>query len=174
VKYFLLPTILLTGCLTNYKIPSNKYGDKLISTTKNADGTTTYKFYRHNWEYVDIAQQHKLLERKVYNNERLVYRYPIREANVRPTNFLLKSGKNFLTKTGSDTITFINDDLPVMNRHFWGKGVMIQRITENCYIVKPATDNIAYARFYISTTHNYEEIRNDNGFIADSLILPVR
>jgi hypothetical protein len=174
VKHFLLLTIILTGCLTNYKIPSKNYDDKIISTSKNIDGTTTYKFYRHDLEYVDIAKQHKLLERKVYDHKQIIYRYPILETNVKPSKIFLKSGNDFLIKTGSDTIVFINDELPVMNRHFWGKGVVFSRITENSYLIKPSSDNTGYARFYISTSHNYEEINNDKGFIADSLVLPIR
>ena len=174
VKYFLLATIILTGCTTSYKIPSKKYDDKLISTTKNPDGTTTYKFSRHDMEYVDIARHHKLLDRKVYDNNQIIYRYPILKNNVEPTKIVLKSGNDFLAKTGSDTIAFINDELPVMNRHFWGKGVVLSRITENSYLIKPTANNTGYARFYISVSDNYEEVKNGNGFISDSLVLPIR
>ena len=86
----------------------------------------------------------------------------------------MTSGNDFLSKTGSDTIVFINDDLPVMNRYFWSKGVIFKRITENTYLIKPSSENTGYARFYISISHNYEEIENEMGFISDSLILPIR
>jgi hypothetical protein len=173
MKYLFLLSIILTGCMTKYRIPSKKYGDKVISTSKNSDGTRTVRFYRHNLEYVDIANRHKLLDRKVYNNKQVIYRYPILEKNVKPSEFYLKSGNDFLMKTGTDTLVFIND-LPIMNRHFWGKGVMFSRITENTYLVRPSKDNNGLAKFYISTTHNYEEIENDKGFIADSLIVSIR
>ena len=127
VKYFLLVSIILTGCLTSYKIPSKKYGDKLISTIQSGDGTTTYQFSRHDLEYVDIARGHKLLERKVYDRKQIIYRYPI-----------------------------------------------FSRLTENSYLIKPAANNIGYARLYISVSDNYEEVKNRNGFISDSLVLPIR
>ena len=174
MKYFLLLTIIFTGCLTSYKIPSKKYDDKLISTTKNPDGTTTYKFSRHNLEYVDIARQRKLLDRKVYDNNQIIYRYPILKNNVEPTKIALKSGNDFLANTRSDTIVFINDGLPIMNRHFSGKGVVFSRITENSYLIKPSSNNIGYARLYISVSDNYEEVKKRNGFISDSLVLPIR
>ncbi len=164
----------MTGCLTTYKIPSKKYDDKIISTSKNLDGTTTYKFYRHDLEYVDTAERHKLLDRKVYDNNQIVYRYPILETNVKPSKIFLKSGNNFLSKTESDTIMFINDNLPIMNRYFWGKGIMFTRITENSYLVKASVNNKGYARFYISVSDNYEEIKKGNGFISDSLVLPIK
>jgi hypothetical protein len=165
---------MLTGCLTKYKIPSQKYGDNLLSTTKEPEGLTTYKFNRHNLTYIDKAKSGKLIERKVYDNDQIVYRYPILKTNIGPTQIFLKSGNDFLAKMGSDTVIFINNDLPIMNRHFWGKGIVFSRVTENTYLVKPTAGNSGFAKFYVSTTHNYEEIKNDNGFIADSLILPIR
>jgi hypothetical protein len=165
--------MFLTGCMTTYKIPSKKYGDKLILASK-ADGTTTYKFIRHNLTYIDIAKQHKLIERKVYNKDQIIYRYPILKSNIGYCKILLKSGNDFLAKAGSDTLIFITNDLPTMNRHFWGKGIVLSRITGNNYLVRPSIDNDGYARLYISATDNYEEIKKDKSFIADSLILSVR
>jgi hypothetical protein len=160
--------------LTSYKIPSKKYGDKPISTIQSGDGTTTYQFSRHDLEYVDIARGHKLLERTVYDRKQIIYRYPILKNNVGPTKIVLKSGNRFLAKTGSDTVVFINNGLPVMNRNFWAKGVVFSRLTENTYLIKPAANNIGYARLYISVSDNYEEVKNRNGFISDSLVLPIR
>ena len=174
MKIFLPTIFLVTACSSAYKIPSHKYDDKIISTSQNSNGTTTYKFYRHDLVYIDTANKHKLLDRKVYDGDQLVYRYPVLKVNVRPSKIFLKSGNSFLDKSKVDTVMFINNDLPAMNRLLWGKGVIITKLTENAYRIKASPDNTGFARIYISTTHNYEEIENDNGFIADSLVLQVK
>jgi hypothetical protein len=174
VKYLLFFSIVLTGCRSSYNIPSQKYGDNLISTTKSSDGTTTNKFMRHDLTYVDIAKQNKLLERKVFDYEQLVYRYPILRSNIKPGKIFLRSGHSFLSTTLSDTLVFVNDYLPVMNRHFWAKGVVISTLTDSSYLVKTNVNNNGYARFYISVSDNYEEVKKGNGFISDSLVLPIR
>jgi len=165
---------MLTACSTSYQIPSKKYDDKMISTSKKSDGTTMYKFHRHGLIYVDTAKKHRLLDRKVYDGDQLVYRYPVLAKNVKPGIILLKSGNDFLDQSKGDTIVYIGNDLPVMNRYFWGKGVMLARLTETSYLIKPSPNNTGVAKLYISTTHNYEEIKDDKGFIADSLVLIIK
>jgi hypothetical protein len=174
MKYSLLIAILFTGCLTRYSIPSKRYNDTILSTAHNADLSTTYRFKRHDWEYEDIVKRHKLLERRVYDSGQLVYRYPVLRGNVRPSDFFLKSGRVFLTGNGVDTLVFINEDLPTMNRFIWASGVTLMKITENTYWVKPLANNKDFAKFYVSVGHNMEEVKNDKGFIADSLVLPIR
>ena len=138
------------------------------------DGTVTKTFLRHDLTYVDMAKQKKLIGRNVFNEGRLIYRYPILRSNVGASKIYLTSGNNFISKTTVDTINFTNDDLPIMNRHFWGKGIVFTKITDSSYIIKPTNDNLATANFYISASHNYEEIKKDKGFIADSLVLSIR
>ena len=173
-KYFLLLSIILMGCFSSYRVPSKKYGDQLLSINKNLDGTISKTFLRHGLTYVDKSKQKKLIERKVYDEQRLIYRYPILRSNVGASKIFLASGNNFISKTTVDTLILINNDLPIMNRHFWGKGVVFTRLTDSSYIIKPTSDNTGPSKFYISTSHNYEEIKNDNGFIADSLVLSIR
>ncbi len=174
MKYLVLLIVLLTACISNYTIPSKKYDDEMISTSKNLDGTTTHKFYRHGLEYNDVANGQKLLSRKVYDNRLVIYRYPVLEENVNSSKLFLKSGNDFLSRTGTDTLVFINEDLPIMNRRFWGKGILFSRITNNSYLLQPAQNNDNLAKIYVSASHNYEEIQNSKDFIADSLILPIR
>src|SRR5438552_1672013 len=129
MKYLFLMSIILTGCFSSYHVPSKKYGDQLLSTNRNVDRTTTNTFLRHGLTYVDKAKQKKLIERNVYDEGRLIYRYPILRSNVGASKIYLTSGNNFISKTTVDTIILINNDIPIMNRHFWGKGIVFTRLT---------------------------------------------
>jgi hypothetical protein len=174
VKKIILAVFVLTSCGTNYKIPSKNYDDMLISSTKNADGSKTLKFYRHDLKYIDVAKHGKLITRTVYNSNVMIYRYPISRNNVDPTKIFLRSGNNFISKTSKDTVIFRNSSLPIMNRYFYGKGVSLKRITESTYEVAAIADNTNFAGFYVLTTVNFEEIKNRKGFISDSLIFPIK
>ena len=164
----------MIGCIPSYHVPSKKYGDQLLSTTKNVDGIVTNTFLRHGLTYVDQAEQKKLIKRNVFDEGRLIYKHPILKSNIGASKIFLRSGNNFVSKTTVDTIILINNDLPIMNRHFWGEGVVFSRLTDSSYTIKPTSDNSGTAKFYISTSHNYEEIKSDQGFIADSLVLSIR
>lgn len=173
LKYLFLMSIILTSCFSSYKVPSKKYGDQLISKKQNADGTSTSTFLRHGLTYVDKAKRKKLIERNVFDEGRLIYRYPILRSNVGASKIYLTSGNNFISKVKADTIIFINNDLPIMNRHFWGNNIALTPLTDSSYILKSRV-NTGILRFYISASDNYEEIKNDNGFIADSLGLTTK
>lgn len=174
LKYLIAVSIILTSCSSTYKTPSKKYSDQLLSSHKNPHGTTTNTFLRHGLTYVDKTKKNKLIERNVYDKGQLIYRYPILRSNLKPSKIYLRSGNNVISKTKTDTVVFINSDLPVMNRHFWGKGIMLSKLSDSTYIGKAISENSRTATFYISTSDNYEEIQNDKGFIADSLVLSVR
>ncbi len=85
----------------------------------------------------------------------------------------LTSGNNFMSKVKADTIIFINKDLPIMNRRFWATNIALTPLTDSSYIFKTRA-NTGVAKFYVSASDTYEEIKNGNGFIADSLVLTIR
>ncbi len=164
----------MAGCFSSYNVPSKKYGDQLLSTNKNLNDITTHTFLRHGLTYVDKTKKKKLIERNVYDEGQLIYRYPVRRSNVGASKIYLTSGNNFILKTTADTVVLINNNLPIMNRHFWGKGIRLSRLTDSSYIIRPTSDNTGAAKFYISASDNYEEIENNKGFIADSLEISIR
>jgi hypothetical protein len=166
-------SIILTSCFSSYKVPSKKYGDQLVSKKHNANGTSTNTFLRHGLTYIDKAKQKKLIERHVYDDGRLIYRYPILRSNVGASKIYLTSGNNFISKAKGDTIVFINNDLPTMNRHFWGNNITLSPLTDSSYILKTKAET-GVAKFYVSASDIYEEIKNGNGFIADSLVITIR
>ena len=167
-------SIILTSCSSTYKIPSKKYGDHLLSTNKNADGTFTNIFLRHGLTYVDKVKKKKLIERNVYDEGRLIYTYPILRSDLQPSKIYLTSGNNFISKGKADTVIFENKNLPVMNRHFWGQGITLRKLTDSSFLIKPSSSNSGVAKCYISASDNYEEIAKDNGFISDSLVLTTK
>ena len=174
LKYLIAVSIILTSCSSSYKTPSKKYGDQLLSTDKNLDGTTTNTFLRHGLTYVDKSEKKKLIARKVYDQQRLIYRYPVLRSNLKASKIYLISGNNFISKGTADTIIFQNSDLPVMNRHFWGQGITVRKLTDTSFVIKPSSNNLGIVRFYVSASDNDEEIANNNGFISDSLVLKTR
>jgi len=166
-------SIILTSCFSSYKVRSKKYSDQLVSKKQNADGTSTSTCLRHGLTYIDKAKQKRLTERNVFADGGLIYRYPILRSNVGASKIYLTSGKNFISKATADTIICSNNDLPIMNRHFWGNNITLLPLTDSSYIIK-TRDKTGVAKFYVSASDIYEEIKNGNGFIADSLVLTIR
>ena len=169
VVYFISGLILLFGCS-----PKNIYTDSIINKSKNIEGFEIVQFNRHGLIYIDKRKQNKIIERSVFDDGRLMYRYPITKESIGTTTLALQSGKNSLELGVIDTLRIGYGNLPAMNKHIIAKGGTITRLDDSTYLVKTLNPNSKKVTVYIQVSVNYEEIKNDRGFIADSLLLDIR
>ena len=171
---FIFTLFILSACQSSSKYSEKRYDDENISKTKKINGIYNREFFWHGLKYYDKINGHKLIERKVYAEEKLLYKYPINQSNFPKTKIWLASGNNFLQKSVYDTIFFSNPELPWMNRIAWCRGATISRVSDSSYLIRATKDAISKSGFFISVSTNYEEIKNNNGFVSDSLILFVK
>ena len=166
--FFGLIIVLFLSCSSG-KIPKSVN----ILTTKNAGDSYTKQHFRKGWMFVDSIQSKQIIERKVYLNGSLMYRFPIRKSELAKSDIQLQSGNNYLSSGIPDTLSFKNVNLPVMNRHLYTTGGTISKISDSSYLIKSVgtSRNVV---FYVSVSANLDEINNSEQFISDSLVLPVR
>ena len=169
---FLLLTLI--NCRTSRLYSKKYYDDEVISVSEKIHGVYFRNFKRHNLLYIDKTDGKQIIERKVFRDSNLLYRYPIVKSNIPMTDIKLLSGNNYLKKDFNDTIQIINSGLPIMNRTVYVKGALISRTSDSTYLIK-AKDSISLqAKFYITASDNFEEIKNRKSFISDSLIVEIR
>lgn len=141
----------------------------------NFEDTIIKKFTRHNGLlYIDKKVKKKIISREVYSDNKLVYKYPITRENIVKGTICLGTGNNFLIKGLSDTIYFKNYVLPITNRLAAMKGGQISRLTDTSYIVRSNSSIGTSAVFILTASDNFEEIKNRETFIVDSIVLSIK
>ena len=153
---------------------SRKFNDQIISKSKDGNGITHKRFNRHDLMYVDKLNGNKILTREVFSNNTLMYRYPFLQRDLIKTELKLLSGNNFLTRSVIDTIFVSTKALPVMNRTVYVKGAMISRTSDSTYLIKTKDSVSLRATFVVTAYDNFEEISGRQGFIVDSLVIPIK
>ncbi len=166
--HLILGLILFFGCSLK-----NIYTDSIINKSKDIEGFYIVEFKRHGLIYIDKRKQNRIIERSVFEEGKLIYRYPITKESI-GTTMRLQSGKNSLELGVFDTLRIEYRNLPVMNKHVIAIGSTISRLDDSTYLVKAANLISKKVTVQILVSVNYEEIKNDRGFVADSLILNVR
>jgi hypothetical protein len=160
--------IIFFGCS-----PKNIYSDSIIKKSKDIEGFEIIEFNRHGLIYIDKRKQNRIIERSVFKDGRLIYRYPIMKESIE-TTLRLQSGKNTLEYGMIDTLRIEYINLPAMNKHVIAFGGAISRLDDSTYLVKAANLNSKKVTVQIRVSVNYEEIKNDKGFIADSILLNIK
>jgi hypothetical protein len=168
VLYLISGLILFFGCS-----PKNIYSDTIIKKSKSIEGLEIVEFTRHGLTYVDKRKRSRIIERSVFDEGKLIYRYPITRESI-GTSMRLQSGKNSLELGVMDTLRIRYYSHPMMNRHIIAIGGTISRFDDSTYLVKATNINNKKVKVQILASVNYEEIKNDKGFIADSLLLDIR
>ena len=168
-SYLLVGILLVNGCASKHI-----YDDSIISRSKNAAGVDLIEFNRHGLLYKDKKVKNKIIERYVYEGQKLIYRYPITKEVIGKTTLRLLSGKGYLTVNVLDTLRIENINLPIMNRTTYVRGGVISRIDDSTYYIKVMDAKNGFVKAFVNVSANYEEIKGDMGYVADSLTVAVR
>ena len=166
--------LILTNCANSELYSKKKYDDQVLSNSEKINGSYTREFTRHGLTYFDKTDDKKIMERKVYSENKLIYKFPINKSTLSKTDLKLLSGNMFLKAGVTDTIQLINDDLPIMNRNVYVKGAAISRTSDSTYLIKAKDSLVSKATFYISVSDNFEEIGGRKSFISDSLQIDIK
>jgi len=176
-KQFLLTFfILLTLCnCTNSRLYSNKtYDDKVISVSEKINGVYTRKFIRHEWLYIDKTDGKKIIERNIYVENKLLYKYPIDKPSLPKIDLRLLSGNNFIKAGVVDTLLIAKKGLPPMNRSIVAiGGAAIGPLSDSTYFITVLHRLDLKTTIRVIIMDEFEEINGRKIFI-DSLIIPIK
>ncbi len=153
---------------------SGKYDSIAYYKRGQKNGVTHFKYDENsNIEKLNFTNGLLTSTQRFDSANNLLYKEPIFSNKIAHTQFLLKSGRNYINKTLIDTLYIINKDLPVLNRAFRFINFLPKRIgTTNIseYRVNPASIRSGANNLMILV---YLHQQNDRQQLLDTLNIPV-
>ncbi|MFT3681044.1 MAG: hypothetical protein QM791_12270 [Ferruginibacter sp.] len=162
VSFYLFVNFLDTG------IPKTASID-----TYTQDSTVkTKRYFKEGFEYRDDYKSGKLVRRRLYIGDKLMYESPLYKKDLLPSVIKLKSGKTFLSNAAFDTLEIINPQIPYINFGIEVKNVQLTNAGEKTYLIRAFNNSktgIDTVKIYIKVYQGQYSRFNIPVFIADSV-----
>jgi hypothetical protein len=153
-------------------------GGSKVSYSAGQDSVVTKSTFKKGARYERDYFKGKLTETRVFYGMQLVERYPIFKESLLPSRISLRSGNNFLTKDGIDTLDVVNQDIPPGNFGFQvSSATILSRVSHGIYVLKHAPSRNPYhdtIRVLIHVLQPENRQLGTGSFISDSAFFIVQ
>lgn len=166
--------IFLIACNSTPNNKNELIQDRTLKREMTSD-TITKEYDKKGEHFVEKFVNDSLIQQKIFLNDTLRFLWPITRSALPKSKIYLSSGRTYLTRSETDTIQIINPALPTMHRGVHVIGGMITWYSDTSYIisVNPAHLSQEPLRFYVDVLVDSSDADNNN-FISDSLIIPIK
>ena len=169
---FALIAIITSSCSNSFERISYASNDTEIRIDSNSlPGYVLRYFERGGMRFFDTLQSNKIVSRKAYYGDLLMYKYPIAQEDIKPLKMRIKGDKDRLTLNKPDTITILNS-LPPKNQSLYTKGAEFNRLSSFRIVITPTNPAVDTVWLFIQGRQVYAEI-TDKTVYKDSIAIPV-
>ena len=174
------PHLLITyqhGTLSKieYFAHSGKYDSVAYYKRGQKNSVIYYKYDdSSNIQKLTFVDGSLLLIEKFDADNNLLYKEPVSSKKLSRSEFLLKSGNNFINRNSNDTLYITNKELPVLNRAFKFINFKPRRIGNaniSEYAINKSLIKSGVQKLVVLVYLHQENERHE---LLDSLIIPVR